>query len=93
MTLATTATAPSATVAGALPRAVAPGNADPRVAMATPDLKRFAGLMAQLGLLLAVFYLYGIEEPTFAEAQGTNPLSWSHARGIPPILAARLRVP
>ena len=49
-----------------------------------------------LSTLLAPFFtaglrLDGIEEPTFAEPQGTNPLSWSHARGIPPILAARLR--
>lgn len=43
--------------------------------------------------LAAGLLLDGIREPTFAEPQGTNALSWSHARGIPPILAARLRVP
>ncbi|MGV3516385.1 hypothetical protein [Luteitalea sp.] len=39
--------------------------ADPRAARATTDVRRFAWLMAQLGLLLGVFRLYDIEEPSF----------------------------
>jgi D-alanyl-lipoteichoic acid acyltransferase DltB (MBOAT superfamily) len=35
------------------------------VAMAQPDLMRFVSLMVQLGLLLAVFHLYSIEERAF----------------------------
>ena len=38
---------------------------DPRAAMARPDVARFTSLMAQLGLVLAVFYFYRIEEPAF----------------------------
>jgi D-alanyl-lipoteichoic acid acyltransferase DltB (MBOAT superfamily) len=38
---------------------------DPRAAMAKTDIVRFCGFMAQLGLLLAVFYLYDLEEPVF----------------------------
>ena len=38
---------------------------DPRAAMAQPDIVRFTSLIAQLGVLLAVFYFYRIEEPAF----------------------------
>ena len=41
------------------------GSADPRAAMARTDLTRFLGFMAQLLLLLAVFYFYDIEERVF----------------------------
>jgi D-alanyl-lipoteichoic acid acyltransferase DltB (MBOAT superfamily) len=33
--------------------------------MAVPDARRFLGLLAQLGLLLAVFYLYDVEDQVF----------------------------
>lgn len=51
-----------------------------------------------LNLLLAPFLasgllLDGIEEPTFREPVGDNPVSWMHLRGIPPVLVARLRRP
>jgi hypothetical protein len=39
--------------------------ADPRAQMARTDLLKFSGFMAQLGLLLAVFYFYDLEEPIF----------------------------
>jgi len=39
---------------------------DPRVARAETDVLRFAGLLAQLGLLLAVFHVYDVEQPAFA---------------------------
>jgi alginate O-acetyltransferase complex protein AlgI len=38
---------------------------DPRVAMAQPDLARFAGLLAQLGVLLAAFFFFDVEEAAF----------------------------
>lgn len=38
---------------------------DPRAAQAQTDVGRFAVLMAQLGLLLLVFYFYDVEEPAF----------------------------
>lgn len=38
---------------------------DPRAAMAVPEIRKFIGLMAQLGLLLAVFYLYDLEDQVF----------------------------
>lgn len=40
-------------------------SADPRAAMAAPELRKFLLLLAQLGLLLAVFYLYDVEDQVF----------------------------
>jgi D-alanyl-lipoteichoic acid acyltransferase DltB (MBOAT superfamily) len=40
-------------------------SADPRATMAAPDLYKFIVLLAQLGLLLAVFYLYDVEDQVF----------------------------
>ena len=51
----------------ALPRTMATSDAagDRRIANASTDLRRYAGLMAQLALLLAVFALYRVEEGGF----------------------------
>src|SRR5687768_9435730 len=38
---------------------------DPRAVMARPSFVKFSSLIAQLAMLLAVFYLYDIEEQTF----------------------------
>jgi D-alanyl-lipoteichoic acid acyltransferase DltB (MBOAT superfamily) len=38
---------------------------DSKAAMAQTDVARFCGFVAQLGLLLAVFYLYDLEEQVF----------------------------
>src|SRR5688572_18330646 len=52
----------TSTTAAAPPRAVV---VDSKAAMAQTDVARFCGFMAQLGLLLAVFYLYDLEEQVF----------------------------
>ena len=61
----TTATLRVATEATQVTTAAAP-RVDPREAMARPEPLRFAGLMLQLGVLLAAFFYFDIEEAAFA---------------------------
>ncbi len=53
-----------ATVATA-PRAIAAPSVDPRLARAETNVRRFAMLVLPLGLLLATFRVYSLEEPAF----------------------------
>ena len=39
--------------------------ADPRAAKARPDVRKFLALGGQLGLLVATFVVFRLEEPTF----------------------------
>jgi D-alanyl-lipoteichoic acid acyltransferase DltB (MBOAT superfamily) len=59
------AVAPAAGVAAAATLDERQVNEVGAAARTQPDLRRFVGLMAQLGVLLAVFYVYDIEEPAF----------------------------
>jgi len=64
MTTVTT-TLPVATTAATLGTPPTATRVDPRLAMARPDPLRFAGLLAQLGVLLAAFFFFDIEEAAF----------------------------
>src|SRR5688500_356869 len=64
MTTSTTTLPVTSRLERATPAAAAP-RVDPREAMARPDPLRFAGLLAQLGVVLAAFFFFDIEEAAF----------------------------
>jgi alginate O-acetyltransferase complex protein AlgI len=63
--MTTAATVAHATAAAATVASPQASPVDPRLAMARPDPVRFAGLLVQLGVLLATFFFFDIEEAAF----------------------------